>query len=67
MRLTIFVIMVSRHIIKGNVKGIQQVFEIIGREIAACEDQVDSTAFFSEYAPSEISTPSKMFGISIPK
>lgn len=40
--------MISWYIIKGNIKAIQQIFKIIGRQVTAGKDQMGSLAFFSE-------------------
>ena len=41
-------IMIPRHIIEGHVQAIQQIFQIIRRQVPTSEDQSDSVAFFSE-------------------
>jgi len=40
--------MIPRHIIEGHVQAIQQIFQIIRRQVPTSEDQSDSFAFFSE-------------------
>jgi len=40
--------MISRYIVKGNIKARHQVFKIIRRQVTTGKDQMDSLTFFSE-------------------
>jgi len=39
--------MISRYIVKGNIKARHQIFKIIRRQVTTGKDQMDSLAFFS--------------------
>jgi len=40
--------MISRYIVKGNIKARHQIFKIIRRQVTTGKDQMDSLTFFSE-------------------